>query len=79
MEAALPPLWQTVREIKSILSDEQLGNYFSSAEQIQEIRKEGDEYFVKGTASSCRVEIIYLPAEDGRVGPASFKLIFHNE
>lgn len=79
LQAVLPPLWQGTKEIKAILSDEQFGTIFDSGEILEEIRKESNGYVVIGSKHSAKVEVVYLPNEAGRVGPATFKLIFHKD
>lgn len=75
--AALPPLWQGVKEMEAILQSEQLKEHFVSADQIQEITKtDGNTYFVRGNRASCIVEVIYLSPEN--LGPAQFTLSFQD-
>jgi hypothetical protein len=75
-EAVLPPLWNSVREIQAILKDEQLGHFLTSADLIEEIRKEGDGYYILGSQHACRVQVIYTPLPQGMVGPSPFHLVF---
>lgn len=73
--AALPPLWQGVREIEAILKDHQLKEHFSSADQIQEIVKgEDNTYTIRSNNRECIVHVIYQPMM--HPGPAKFTLNF---
>ncbi len=72
--AALAPLWQGVREIEAIFKSEDFKEIFTSADQIQEIRKEGNSYYIQGTHHACVAEVVYLPSD--RPGPAKFQLNF---
>ena len=44
VEAALPPLYQTSKEIVSIMTDDQLGKKLQSGEVIEKIEKNEDGY-----------------------------------
>lgn len=70
--AALPPLWQSVREMEAILSSDQLGAHFVSGELLEDIVKVGNAYLVRGSQSAVFVEVINVPQE--MAGPVKFKL-----
>lgn len=75
--ALLSPLWQGVTEMEDILNSQEIGDYFSSGEEIIEISKDGQVYRLQGTISSCFVEVTYLP--QSMPGPAKFSLKFVRE
>lgn len=72
--AALPPLFEGVREIQAILADPQLGTLLSSGEVIEQIVKNSTGFSIITNKSYLRVNVEYLP--QGRPGPAKFSLSF---
>ena len=45
--AALPPLYQSLTELKTIINDERLGQYLQSGDLITDIRKVNDGYLIE--------------------------------
>lgn len=76
VEAALPPLYQTSKEIVSIMTDDQLGKKLQSGEVIEKIEKNEDGYEISTNKNKVQVKVVYQPAE--RPGPARYHLVFEN-
>ncbi len=72
--AVLPPLYQGLREIDAIISDDQIRDYFSSGETILEISKNENGYALISNKQKVQVDIEYLHTEV--MGPSKFKLHF---
>lgn len=73
-EAILPPLYQTASEIKSIMTDKELGERLQSGEAIMKIEKNELGYEVITNRHHVQVYVEYESAL--RPGPAHFKLHF---
>lgn len=76
LEAALPPLWQGVAELKAILEDSHLSTYLSSGDYIVDIQKTDDGYIITSAKERIRAQVIYDPSPEGFVGPAKFHIQF---
>jgi hypothetical protein len=76
--AALPPLYQSTREIQAILTDSQLTSKLGSAESILQILKIDGGYLVSTTQHTIKVDVVYKRLEDRKVGPAQFELNFQD-
>lgn len=74
LNAALPPLAQSIREIEAIIKDPQLYQLLDSAESIRDIKRTDGGYLVITAHQSLEVTITYLPSD--RPGPAKFALQF---
>lgn len=75
--AVLPPMWQSVSEIETMLQSPYLKEHFSSHEPIEEIRKEeSDTYVLRTRSHSVRVRVHYHPST--RPGPTQFSLSFED-
>lgn len=72
---ALPPLWQSVREIEAILESEELGKHFEAHAPIIEISKIGNGYLIRTEKQEVVVEVRYLPGK--MMGPTNFELKFN--
>lgn len=72
--AALPPLWQGVNEVKAILEDQQLSNALPSGDVLIKIVKKPDGYLLITNKRKVLVKII--PQESAMPGPTKFKLEF---
>jgi hypothetical protein len=72
--AALPPLWQNVAELKSILSDEHLGSHLESGEAILDIKKTDQGWLIITNHHELPVHITYK--ESQMPGPAKFNIEF---
>lgn len=71
---ALPPQYQTEREIKAILADPRLKSFLKEGEEVLEVRKERDGYTVlTNQEGQISVRVTYLP---GGIGPLRFELEF---
>lgn len=75
--AALPPLYQSLREIDAIISDERLSKELGSAEAILGIKKIKDGYLITTINYHVKVDVIYIPQK--MIGPAKFELKFHEK
>lgn len=74
LSAALPPLWQNVAELKSILSDKKLGDYLDSGEAIIVIKKTEKGWLFVTNHHELPVHVIYKDAK--MPGPAEFDIKF---
>lgn len=73
-QAALPPLYQSTSEIRSILIDEQLGQKLQSGELITDIKRNEQGYEIITNQHRLQISVCYL--QDNRPGPAKFSLHF---
>jgi hypothetical protein len=74
LSAALPPLYQGMKEIKAIFDDPDLLKYLTSADVIQDISKTEKGYLIKTNKQQLSVKVIY---EASNVpGPVKFHLTF---
>lgn len=74
--ALLPPLYQSIDEMKAILISEELSKHLDSADLILSIQRNSNGYEITSNLHTLQVDIIYLPAE--KPGPAKFDLKFHD-
>lgn len=74
---ALPPAWQEVREIKSILNDNRLGNYLESGDVIQNITKTERGWEINTNHSLITIDVV--PEKQTMPGPEKFHLEFKRE
>ncbi len=74
VSAALPPLWQNVAELKSILSDEHLGSHLESGESIILIKKTEKGWLIITNHHELPVHIKYKEAT--MPGPAQYDIEF---
>lgn len=72
--AALPPLYQGIEELKTILADEKLGQLLQSGEVIEDISKNNDGYLITTNRHRLQAQVVYEPA--ARPGPAQFHIVF---
>lgn len=75
--AILPPFWEGVAELKMIMNDERLKDYFSSGELIESITKMPNGYLIVTNRSKVLAEIRYFP--QNYPGPAKFEVKFHTQ
>ncbi|KKN14856.1 hypothetical protein LCGC14_0991960 [marine sediment metagenome] len=75
--ALLPPFYQSVKEIESILQDERFINDANSAYPILEIKKVEGGYLIITSGYHQFVEINYILQD--MIGPAKFELKFHEK
>jgi hypothetical protein len=71
----LPPLYQSLEEIRAITQNQELQNYLPEGMPILEIKKVQTGYLLTTRDLQLFVEIKYLPATG--LGPQQFKMIFH--
>lgn len=75
--ALLPPIHQSVNEIKAILDSQELAQAFSPGETIQLIKRKNENTFIiKTEKNQMVVGIVYSPQQ--KIGPHEFKLVFEN-
>lgn len=72
-QAALPPYYQSVRELKTLLELSELGEKFGSGREIRSIVRTEEGYLVSSQDCQLPIDIKYLPLSGGMVGPARFK------
>lgn len=72
--AALPPFFQSSKEIINILNNQAIAEKIGSGRGIESIIRNKDGYTI--TARECTLEVIvnYLPAKEGMVGPANYEV-----
>lgn len=73
--AALPPLGNSLRELRALIQDAEFYKTVSSAEIIENITKTDYGYFVTTTHKQIEVHILYSEVK-GRLGPAPFTLTY---
>jgi len=76
--AALPPFYQSARELRAILDSPEVAQSLGSGRQISSIvRNDGGRttsYDVTTSECTLNVEIHYMPPVGGIAGPARFEL-----
>lgn len=60
-EAALPPAWEAVREIKAILDDNQLNHYLDSGEIVNKIERTEEGWAIQTNRSRISITVKTLP------------------
>ncbi len=75
--ALLPPFYQSIKEIESILQDERFTSDANCAYPILEIKKIEGGYLIITSKYRQFVEVNYIPQD--MVGPAKFELKFHEK
>ena len=76
-EAALPPLYESLREYKELLNSTELASRLGSAEMIRDIKRDEKGFVITSQHHTLRVNVIYEPM--GHPGPLKFHLEFENE
>ena len=74
-EAALPPFYQSVNEIKAILSHEELTSLELSGELLLGIQRTEKGYLIETTDHWVAVDVVYVPTS--RIGPVDFEIHFY--
>lgn len=72
--AVLSPLYQSLREFKTLLDSPEIAANFSQGEQIEDIRRSKNSYIITTGEKQMVVDVVYTPSK--KIGPAEFKLIF---
>jgi hypothetical protein len=75
--AALPPLYESAKEIRALLESPKLGELLGSGDAIQSITKVDDGFIVATTKHIIKVDVVYDPVD--HPGPAKFHLVFHEK
>jgi len=73
--AALPPYYQSAKEIIAILNSSIVAQKLSTPYPIDSIKKTEKGYRLAAGKCELEVNIIYKPREDGLVGPVNFEII----
>lgn len=73
--ALLPPLAQSIAELKAILHHEQLQHDLGMSNRIESITKTDHNYAIDTSSSQLIVDIVYKPMK--HPGPAQFELKFN--
>lgn len=74
LQAILPPLYQTSKELRMVLEGDQLGKALPDGEPILEIRKNDKGYEITTLHYHVQANIVYKSS--GRPGPAQFEVEF---
>lgn len=74
--AALPPLYESLSEYKSLLGSKELAEKLGSAEGIQEVKRTEQGFQITTHRYNLNVDIVFEP--QGYPGPAKFHFIFHD-
>ncbi len=72
--AALPPFYESLAEITTILKDNQLADRLGSGEMITSIVKNDQGYLITGVKYKIQVNVIFQ--KNDKIGPAKFQLRF---
>ncbi len=72
--AVLPPLYQSLAELKSIITDPRLGQVLESGELIKEISRTSDGYVIVTNHHELPVKVIFK--KNAHPGPAQFTIEF---
>lgn len=75
--AALPPFYESTKEIRALLDSPQLGEQLGSGDAIQSISRAEHGFIVTTTKHSIKVDVVYDPVD--HPGPAKFHLVFHDK
>ena len=74
VNAALPPLWQNVAELKAIFNDDKLGSHLESGDAIMDIKKTENGWLI--VTNHRAVPVIVKYKEATMPGPAQFDIEF---
>ncbi len=72
----LSPLYASISEIQSVLSDEQIGKKLHAGEAIISIQKNDLGYEIVTNQNRLQVDVVHEPSE--RPGPAHYHLQFED-
>ncbi len=73
--AALPPLAQSCRELRTIIDDQRIYDLLGGSEPLEQILKEGHSYFFVTPTRILQVDLHFI--QQNKAGPANFELEFH--
>jgi len=74
--SALPPFYQSSKEIKHILKDERLHEKLGSGQMILNIIKSQTGWIIITPKYHLNVDVKYIPSQ--KVGPVGFDFYFHD-
>ena len=74
--AALPPLYSSLNEYKSLLNSQELISKLGSAEGIKDIQRTENSFLVTANKYKLRIDVVYDAQE--HPGPARFHFVFHD-
>ena len=74
--AALPPFYQSAKELKDLLSDQRLAEKIGSGQVILDIIRTDKGYLIVTPRKRLDVEVLYHPPKYG-VGPSQYEFYFH--
>lgn len=75
VEAALPPLYQSLKEYKALIESPELSQQLGAAAVILNITRESNGFIVVSSRKTLLVDVVYDPQD--HAGPAKFHLVFH--
>jgi hypothetical protein len=73
--AALPPLYESLSEYKSLLNSQELAEKLGSAEGIKDIKRTEHGFQISTYRYVLNVDTVFEP--QGFPGPAKFHFVFH--
>ncbi|KAF3363324.1 hypothetical protein PHSC3_000078 [Chlamydiales bacterium STE3] len=76
-DALLPPLWESVAQIKTVLDSTELKNYLESGERIESLSRSDEGFIIITNASTIRA--IISPEPQHYPGPAKYHVHFEKE
>lgn len=74
--ALLPPLYEGIKEVKTILASSELSQKLQSGEILEKIQKNDSGYVITTSQHQLQVDVIY--SQTGKIGPAEYELRFHD-
>lgn len=75
VEGILPPLYEGIKEIQSILSSPELGHKLESGDVIEKIEKTETGYKITTNKRELLIEVQYQKTR--KIGPATYVLKFN--
>lgn len=75
-EALLPPLYTTLAEYQTLLSNKELVKKLESGQAILSIERVQDGFVILTPKDVLRVDVVY--EQQNHPGPAKFHLVFHD-
>lgn len=73
--ALLPPLYEGIKEVKTILASSDLSQKLQSGEILETIQKNDAGYLITTNQHQLQVDVTYK--QTGKIGPAEYELRFH--
>lgn len=71
----LPPLFQDLKELRAILTNDNLGKLLPAGDTIMEIRRVENGYIIKTNKHQVLAKVSY---QSGGIGPIPFVIEFEN-